>query len=262
VTAIKAVFFDLGDTLWHLPHLPPPNVIRGETMRRVGGLVKSWGYEMEVGDRRMIGRDIRFAIEKATREAFHGDCIEPDYGEICRQIGASHDMELTPEQAAALWDNWNLGGLFLGRELFPDVTSTLAELARRGYRLGAITNRGYAGSKFWDEVREFGLDRIFEVMSISCDLGYLKPHRAIYDHALRELGVSPEESVMVGDNMRADVEGSKALRMTAVWRRPMLDEPVEATEDEPEPEEPTPVRPDYTIRNIGELLELPILRGG
>jgi hypothetical protein len=47
--------------------------------------------------------------------------------------------------------------------------------------------------------------------------------------------------------------------MTAVWRRPHLDEPVEATEDEPEVT--GPVQPDYSIRNISELLELPILRG-
>ena len=258
MTAIKAVFFDLGDTLWHLPHLPPPDAIRTETMRRVGGLVRSWGYDMGVGDRRMIGRDIRLAIEKATREAFHGDCIEPDYNEICRQIGKSHDMELTGEQAAELWGTWNLGGLFLGRELFPDVPGTLAELARRGYRLASITNRGYGGERFWDEVREFKLDKIFEDIAVSCDIGYLKPHPRIYEHALGKLGVSPEESVMVGDNMRADVEGSKALGMTAVWRRTTLDEPAEPTEDEPEIT--GPVQPDYTIRNISELLELPILR--
>ena len=66
VTAIKAVFFDLGDTVWHLPHMPPPETIRGETMRRVGGLVESWGHEMSA-DRRMIGRDIRYAIEGKSR---------------------------------------------------------------------------------------------------------------------------------------------------------------------------------------------------
>jgi FMN phosphatase YigB (HAD superfamily) len=64
---------------------------------------------------------------------------------------------------------------------------------------------------------------------------------------------------MVGDNMRADVEGAKALGMTAVWRRPPPGEPVEATEDEPEVT--GPVRPDYTVLAIGELLELPVLRG-
>jgi HAD superfamily hydrolase (TIGR01662 family) len=257
VTAIKAVFFDLGDTLWHLPHMPPPETIRGETMRRVGGLVQSWGYEMS-GDRRMLGRDVRYAIEAATREAFHGDCVEPDYAALCRQVAANHGMELTAERGAELWETWNLGGIFLGRELFPDVPETLAELQRRGYRLASITNRGYGGPKFWDEVRKFDLDGIFEAIAVSCDVGYLKPHRRIYEHALAKLGVTAEESVMVGDNMRADVEGSKALGMVAVWRRPLLDESAEVTEDEPEIS--GPVQPDYTIRQTAELLELPILR--
>ena len=45
--------------------------------------------------------------------------------------------------------------------------------------------------------------------------------------------------------------------MVSVWRRPLLDEPAEATEDEPEIS--GPVQPDYTIRQIAELLKLPIL---
>jgi hypothetical protein len=43
--------------------------------------------------------------------------------------------------------------------------------------------------------------------------------------------------------------------MTAVWRRPVTGEPLEATEDEPEP---SPIAPDYTIDNVGELKMLPL----
>ena len=46
--------------------------------------------------------------------------------------------------------------------------------------------------------------------------------------ALEAMGLTPEETAMVGDSLRADVEGAKAQGMTAVWRRPPLDEPVEA----------------------------------
>jgi HAD superfamily hydrolase (TIGR01662 family) len=226
-------------------------------MRQVGGLVQSWGYEMTEG-RRFLGRDIRFAIEEATHRAFHGDCVDPDYPAICRRVATEHEMDLTPEQANELWEAWNLGGLFLGRELFPDVPHTLAELARRGYRLASITNRGYGGPKFWEEVREFELDRIFEEIVVSCDVGYLKPHPRIYQVALDRLALEADECVMVGDSMRADVEGAKTVGMTAVWRRPPLGEPVEETTDEPEIT--GPVAPDYTIREIAELLELPILR--
>ena len=60
---------------------------------------------------------------------------------------------------------------------------------------------------------------------------------------------------MVGDSLRADVEGARALGMTAVWRRPPLDEPVEAGADPPEVE--GSVRPDYTVDSVGEIRGLP-----
>lgn len=255
---ITTVFFDLGDTLWHLPRMPPAEIVRGQTMKQVGSLIQRWGYELTEG-RRFLGRDIRLMVEEETRRAFHGDCVDPDYPDICRRVAKMHDMDLTPAQAEELWEEWNLGGLFLGRELFPDVPHTLAELARRGYRLGSITNRGYGGPKFWEEVREFKLDQAFEEIVVSCDVGFLKPHPRIYQYALEKMRLEAGECVMVGDSMRADVEGSKTLGMTAVWRLPPLDEPVEAGTDEPEIT--GPVAPDYTIRNISELLELPILQG-
>ena len=113
--------------------------------------------------RRMLGRDIRLLVEEETSRAFHGDCVDPGYPDICRRV-ARRCMTSSCQRSRReeLWEAWNLGGLFLGRELFPDVPDTLAELAKRGYRLASITNRGYGGPEFWDEVSEFGLDQMFE----------------------------------------------------------------------------------------------------
>ncbi len=258
MTDIKAVLFDLGDTLWHFPSMPPVEIIRGETMRRVSQLVKSWGYEM-TGERPFLGRDIRFAIEEETSRAFHGDCIDPGYPEICRRVAARHNMDITPGQGAGLWEAWNLGGAFLGRKLFPDVLDTLGWLRDRGYRLGAVTNRGYSGPRFHEEMRDLGLDDLFEVTVISCDIGYMKPHPRIFQYTLEAMGIEAQEAVMVGDNLRADVEGPRTLGMLAVWRKPTTGEPVEATEDEPESK--GPLLPDYVIEGIGELKALPLFTG-
>jgi len=255
VSAIEAVFFDLGDTLWHFPAMPPVEVIRGETMKRVSALVRSWGYTV-TGERAYLARDIRFAIEEATSRAFHTDCIDPNYPEICRRVAAHHGLDLTSEQGAQLWEAWNLGGAFLGRRLFPDVLDTLRWLKEAGYRLGAITNRGYSGPRFHQELRDLGLADFFEVMAISCDIGYMKPHPRIFQYALDAMGVEPGAAAMVGDNLRADVEGAKTMGMVTVWRRPLAAEPVEATEDAPETS--GPVRPDYTINTIADLKRLPL----
>lgn len=250
---INTVFFDLGDTLWHFPNMPPRELIRRETVRRIRELLASWGHDFE-GERFYLGRDIRFAVEEETSRAFHGDCVDPGYPGLCRRVAAHHGLDLTEEQGEELWEAWNLGGAFLGRVLFPDVIDTLRWLRDRGYRLGAVTNRGYSGPRFHEEVRDLGLEEMFETTVISCDVGYMKPHPRIFEIALAQLGNSAQEAVMVGDNLRADVEGGKNVGMTTVWRQPPEGEPVEETEDEPEPGS---VAPDYAIDNIGELRDLP-----
>ncbi len=258
MTPITTVLFDLGHTLWHLPNMPPPQEVRGETMRRLRALITGWGYEMS-GERGYIGRDIRFAVEEETHRAFHGDCVDPGYPELCRRIARQHDMELTPEQGEELWERWNLGGLFLNRETFPDVLPTLSALRERGFRLASVTNRGYSGPDFWDEMRQHGLEEFFETVVVSCDVGYMKPHPRIFEVALERLGVEAGECLMVGDNLRADVEGPKTLGMKAAWRRPLAaQEPSEATADEVEVT--GPVKPDFTIDEIAELLGLPPLQ--
>jgi len=100
------------------------------------------------------------------------------------------------------------------------------------------------------------------VLSISCEVGYLKPHPRIFQHALDALGVGPEETVMVGDSLRADVGGAKALGMTAVLKRNSATEAEKDPEKdmgEPEKSEPRdPAEPDFVVDDLWELTALPI----
>jgi putative hydrolase of the HAD superfamily len=279
--AIKAVLFDLGDTLWHFPELPPAMEIRTQTMRRIGGLLESWGVPLN-GDLRFLGREIRLGVEKADRAAYESDCVSPDFNLVVRDIGRAKGLEIDDAQGAALWDAWNLGGLTLGRTMFEDAFATLDSLRERGYRLGCVTNRVFGGPRFEEEMRELGLDRYFESTAVSCDLGHMKPHPKIFEHVLTEMAIAPHEAAMVGDSLRADVQASQALGMTAIWRR--IRKPDKPHEDEQVGEGPhgdgdiskpasraqtgralgewgggEGVTPDYTIWNLSELTELPIL---
>jgi len=259
MTRITAVLFDLGDTLWHFPSMPPVEVIRNETVRRIKELLEGWGEEVTEG-RYFLGRDIRMAVEEETSRAFHGDGVDPGYPGLCRRVAAQHGLTLTPEQGEELWETWNLGGQFLGRTLFPGVLDTLRWLRDRGFRLGSVTNRGYGGPRFKQEMRDLGLTDLFEVVAVSCDVGYMKPHPRIFEHALDAMRLDPRQVAMVGDNIRADVEGPKALGMTAIWCRPPLDEPVEASADPPEVV--GGARPDYTIDSVSEIPGLPLFANG
>ncbi len=259
--AIKAVLLDLGETLWHFPKLPPREIIRGETVHRISELLRSWGVEPD-GELFYLGRDIRVAIEQATEEAYWGDLVSPDYPQLSKRVAAEKGLTISDEQAVQLWHTWNLGGIFLGREIYPGVIETLRWLRERGYHVGSVTDRGLGGELFREELRHHGLLDLFEVLSISCEVGYLKPHPRIFQHALDALGIEAEEAVMVGDSLRADVGGAKALGMTAVLKR------YNAAKAETDPEkdmgrskkrEPQgPAEPDFVVDDPWELTTLPI----
>jgi len=256
---MRAVFFDLGDTLWHFPEMPPINLIRGETVRRISDLLRTWGVNPE-GDLFFLGRDIRIAVERETEAAYRTDLVSPDYLDLCAEIAATFGLRLTDEQTLELWDAWNLGGQFFGRTLFPDALDTLRWLQERGFKLGAVTDRAYGGPRFLAELDEYGLAPYLQVVTISSNVGYLKPHPAIFQHALDTLDVEAEEAAMVGDSLRCDVVGAKGMGMIAVWKRPPVDEPTELGADKVDVL--GEVAPDYAIENLWELTGLPVLNHG
>lgn len=278
--AIKNVLFDLGDTLWHFPELPPVETIRGETMRRISGLLAEWDVPFE-GPLRFLGRDIRLGVERADRAAYESDCLSPDFVEVVRGIAAASGLDLDDARAARLWDAWNLGGLTLGRTMFDDAFPTLDWLHGRGLRLGCVTNRVFGGPRFEEELHELGLDGYFEATVVSCDLGYMKPHPRIFEHVFAAMGIDPRETAMVGDSLKADVQGAQALGMMGVWRRvrkhDRRHEPEEVGEGQSAARRAATraetgramgefgggedVTPDYTIWELGELRDLPIFAG-
>ena len=108
-----------------------------------------------------------------------------------------------------------------GASVLPGVGDTLDYLCNRGYKLAVVSNFSYAA------VPEhllllFGLDRYFDAVIISERIGYRKPRPAMFQQALRELGVQTEEAVMVGDTQTEDVYGAKKIGMKVYQLRDAL----------------------------------------
>ena len=61
------------------------------------------------------------------------------------------------------------------------------------------------------------LDGLFDVVVVSAAVNKRKPSPEIFKSTLKALGVSASETVFVGDTVDADVEGSKAVGMKAIF---------------------------------------------
>lgn len=93
---------------------------------------------------------------------------------------------------------------------YPDAEATLKDLRGRGVPVAVVSNIG------WDMrpiFVHFGLDRLIDVFVLSYEHNVQKPDAALFQVALDALGRSGQETVMVGDNPRAD-GGATALGCT------------------------------------------------
>ncbi len=96
--------------------------------------------------------------------------------------------------------------------LFEDTLPALGALASHGVNLGIVSN--------WDErlrplLGQLGLAKYFEVIIISCEIGFTKPSPVIFGEAARKLGLAPQFILHVGDSAESDVAGAKSAGFQA-----------------------------------------------
>jgi len=99
---------------------------------------------------------------------------------------------------------------------FPKAKITLLTLQKKGYKLGLISNTHWRISQNLRE--EFG--KFFEVITLSYEHGYVKPHPSIFVVTLKKLGTKASQCLHVGDDPIADIQGAKNVGMkTAFMKR-------------------------------------------
>ena len=95
---------------------------------------------------------------------------------------------------------------------FEDTLPALKSLRDRSYRLGIITN---LRADLAPLVKQAGLEHCMDFCVNSTLAGSEKPHPPIFEEALRRANASPDEVLHIGDQVRSDVAGARAMGMHA-----------------------------------------------
>ena len=101
-----------------------------------------------------------------------------------------------------------------GHPLIPGADEVVPYLAGR-YRLGLLTNGPSDIQRL--KLEQTGLADHFAAVVVSGEVGSGKPNREVFLQVASELGVSPDEAVMVGDSWDRDVVGAQGAGIAAVW---------------------------------------------
>lgn len=164
-----------------------------------------------------------------------GAALKELWSEQKRDAEGQAVCDTSDEVTRQWWDNFNTRlfhrlGMRRGRQLFvsalwdifgrpenwrtfPEVDEVLAELQRRGYRLGVVSNWDSRLLPICDHLRI--TDRV-EFVIASASVGVEKPDPRIFQIALSRAGVSPDRAIHVGDDFEADFVGARRAGIEAV----------------------------------------------
>lgn len=87
------------------------------------------------------------------------------------------------------------------------------------YRLIAVTN----GTKLAQtkKLRTTGLDKIFDSVFISEDVGVEKPNLAFFDHVFEKIGLTDKgQALIIGDSLTSDMQGGVLAGIDCCWFNP------------------------------------------
>lgn len=99
--------------------------------------------------------------------------------------------------------------------MFPYAYEILDYLKNKDYQIHLITN-GFEKTQ-WSKIRNSKIDHFFTHVITSEASNSMKPEKEIFDFAMNQSGALLHESIMIGDNLDADIQGAMNAGMDNVF---------------------------------------------
>ncbi len=231
IKTYKHLFFDLDHTLWDF------ETNSHETLQEV-----YLSNEMEM--RLNTGFEAFFERysyhNKKLWDRYHHGYIRQDELRWKRMWHALLDFKNGDEKLAKQMSVEYLQILPTKKALFPYAKEIVEYLVQKKYVLHMITN-GFEDVQ-WGKLNSSGIVQYFDEIITSERAMALKPHKEIFEYALKQSGARLEESIMIGDNLDADIGGAMRFGMDTVFVNHI--------------NEHADIKPTYTVYHLKELEEI------
>jgi putative hydrolase of the HAD superfamily len=194
---IKAIVFDLDNTLTDFMKMKEAAI-----QAAIDGMIDA-GFKLGRDDLRERVRAIYDELGLEFQRVFD-ELLAREFGEVDPKILASGIVAYRRARESNL-------------VLYPHAQMTLLELAKRGIKLGVVSDAPRL--QVWLRLCTLGLQHVFDAVVTFDDTGERKPAPAPFREILRQLGVEPADALMIGDWAERDVVGAKSLGMRTVFAR-------------------------------------------
>lgn len=210
------LWFDLDDTLWDMWG---NSVLCLRELYESQGLAQ-WFPTYQEWD------EVYHRINRELWDQYGRGDITRDYLRSERfarplRIGGMDDARA--RDMAVELDGLYLDSLGCKTALVPGAKEILDYLAGRGYRMGIVSN-GFREVQY-NKLKSSGIDGYFSTVVLSDDAGVNKPSARFFDYALEHAGSQSLRNIIIGDNLKADIDGALDYGLEAVW---LTDSPEDA----------------------------------
>jgi len=202
---ISTLLFDVGNTLHHLDH----GFIADSVSRHGHPVNASQVAAAELVAKRAIDEAFRAraAGSDSTRQVAYFETILETLGVAAAQA----DVVLAELRAENLRSS-------LWRVMHPETPGLFAELRRRGFTLGVVSN---ADGRVAAALAATGLQPHLRAIIDSHVVGVEKPDARIFELGLQACGAAPQAAAYIGDIYEIDVRGARNAGMTAIVLDPL-----------------------------------------
>lgn len=133
-------------------------------------------------------------------------------------------------------------------KLQPNVFTTLEHLHKK-FELGVISNTETSNSTIVEKVlKTHNCEMFFKTIITSVDVGFKKPNYLIFEKALKTIKGKANESVMIGNDVYADILGAQKIGMTTVFYS-KVESDINSLRN-------SNVKPDYVINDLLDLIKI------
>lgn len=130
------------------------------------------------------------------------------YADFCRAAGVDH-----PDGTSIKKCNDFLKEFVKSVSIKDGVLPVLAFLKNRNVKLAILSN---VSKPFIHPVYKLGLEKYFDKLFFSCEIGSAKPTTSTYVDACRSLGLREENCLFIGDSKPNDFDAPKAAGIEAI----------------------------------------------
>ncbi|MPQ47604.1 noncanonical pyrimidine nucleotidase, YjjG family [Marinifilum sp. N1E240] len=201
----KHIFFDLDRTLWDFnsnSEITLNQLYRDYQLQLIFGTFLFFKSRFEYHNSKLWNAYYQNRIKKE-------DLVYRRFYLTLKEAGTD-DIDLAKEIAQDFIEISPLQ-----TKTFPYAHETLQYLKEKNYELHIITNgfNEVQGKK----LKNSKLDSFFTQVITSEDAGANKPSPKIFEHALKIANATPENSLMIGDDLKTDIAGAKNSKINQIY---------------------------------------------